>query len=59
VLIDDPAMRALAARYGYEPRDTYILFELTVESAFSTVYPGGGAPVRKRWKVSGGGGSES
>ncbi len=50
-LTDDPALRELAARYGYQPKDTYILFELTVESAFSTIYPGGGLPVRKHWKA--------
>jgi len=48
-LTADPALRALAAKYGYTPKDSYILFELSVESAFSTVYPGGGQPVRKRW----------
>jgi hypothetical protein len=49
---DDPAHRVLAATYGYTPQDHYILFELSVESAFSTVYPGGGKPVRKNWKAS-------
>jgi hypothetical protein len=52
VLTDDPAMRELATKYGYQPRDHYILFELSVESAFSTTYPDGGKPVRKNWKVS-------
>jgi hypothetical protein len=51
VLTNDPAMRELAARYGYQPKDSYILFELTVESAFSTIYPGGGKPVRQNWKI--------
>jgi hypothetical protein len=55
VLTDDPAMRELAARYGYQPKDTYILFELTVESAFSTTYSGSGPPVRKYWKLPGNG----
>ncbi len=50
LLTDDPAMRELAATYGYQPQDHYILFELTVESAFSTVYSGSGAPTRKSWK---------
>jgi len=45
-------MRELASRYGYQPKDHYILFELTVESAFSTIYPGGGPPVRRSWKAS-------
>ena len=48
-LTDDPAMRELATKYGYKPQDRYILFELSVESAFSTVYPGGGSPIRKKW----------
>lgn len=51
VLTDDPALRELAARCGYPPKSTYILFELSVESAFSTTYPGGGKPARRRWKV--------
>ena len=51
VLTDDRAMRDLAANYGYQPKNSYILFELTVESAFSTIYTGSGEPVRKHWKV--------
>ncbi|WP_343419167.1 hypothetical protein [Candidatus Flexifilum breve] len=51
VLTDDPVLRELATRYGYQPKDSYILFELSVESAFSTTYPDGGAPVRQNWKV--------
>jgi hypothetical protein len=51
VLTDDPVLRELAARYGYPPKSTYILFELSVESAFSTTYPVGGKPARRRWKV--------
>lgn len=49
----DPVMRELATRYGYQPREHYILFELAVESAFATTYPGGGNPVRKSWKAAG------
>lgn len=49
-LTDDPAMRELAATYGYKPQQHYILFELTVESAASTIYAEKGAPIRKRWK---------
>lgn len=49
-LTDSPAMRELATTYGYPPQDRYILFELTVESAFSTVYPDTGEPIRKSWK---------
>ena len=50
-LTDDPTMRAVATLYGYQPKDIYILFELSVETAFSTVYPDGGKPVRKNWKA--------
>jgi hypothetical protein len=50
LLTDDPAMRELAATHGYQPQDRYILFELTVESAFSTIYSDSGEPTRKRWK---------
>ncbi len=46
----DPALRELAATYGYQPQDRYILCELTVESAGSTIYPETGEPIRKRWK---------
>jgi hypothetical protein len=49
-ITDNPAMREIAANYGYQPQDTYILFELTVESAFSTIYSDTGEPIRKRWK---------
>jgi hypothetical protein len=51
ILTDDPVLRELAARYGYQPKDFYILFELNVERAFSTTYPADGNPVRKSWKV--------
>jgi hypothetical protein len=49
-LTDDPAMRELATTHGYRPQDRYILFELTVESAFSTIYSDTSAPIRKRWR---------
>jgi hypothetical protein len=49
LLTDSPALRELATQYGYQPQDRYILFELTVESAFSTIYSDTGVPVRKRW----------
>ncbi len=51
VLTDDPILRELATRYGYQPKDIYILFELSVESGFSTTYPDGGPPVRQNWKA--------
>jgi hypothetical protein len=49
-LTDSPAMRDLAAKYGYQPQDRYILFELAVESAFSTTYTDTGEPTRKSWR---------
>jgi hypothetical protein len=49
--IDDPATWQLAAELAtYAPADRYILFELDVESAASTIYTGG-QPVRQRWKA--------
>ena len=49
-LIDDPAKRSLAAQLAsYAPTDSYILFELSIESAVSTVYKDG-KPVRQHWK---------
>src|SRR5215469_12086838 len=45
VLTDSPAMRELATKYGYQPQDRYILFELAVESAFSTIYSDAGEPT--------------
>src|SRR5689334_9463651 len=47
----DPAMRELAAKYGYAPQPRYILFELSVESAHTSTYPDGADPIRKRWSV--------
>jgi hypothetical protein len=51
--IDDPATRQIAAELAtYAPADRYILFELDVEQAASTVYADGQA-VRRRWKAGG------
>jgi hypothetical protein len=51
VLVEDPALRKVAMQYSsYQPKDRYILFELSVESASSTVY-GDGQPVRQHWKA--------
>jgi len=45
----DPAARRLAATAAsYDPSDAYVLFELSVAEAASTLYQGG-APVRRRW----------
>ena len=49
-LVSDADTRALATRYSsYEPAGRYILFELDVDAATSTVYENGG-PVREHWK---------
>jgi hypothetical protein len=49
VAIDDPAVRAIAAgAASYQPDDRYVLFELGVDGALSTVYDQG-RPVRRRW----------
>jgi hypothetical protein len=53
-VIDDLAMRAIlfeAARAaGYHPEDRYVVFELSIESALSTIYEGD-QPIRKRWEA--------
>jgi len=53
-VIDDPTMRAVlfeAARAdGSNPQDRYVVFELSIGSASSTIYEGG-QPMRKRWKA--------
>ena len=49
--VDDPATRTLAAQLAsYTPADRYVLFELDVESASSTVYTDG-QRVRQHWKA--------
>jgi hypothetical protein len=49
-LIVDLAMRSLASQLAsYTPADHYILFELSIESAVSTVYKDG-VPVRQHWR---------
>ena len=50
MFILDPAMRSLASQLSrYTPEDRYILFELSIESAVSTIYKDG-KPVRQHWK---------
>jgi hypothetical protein len=52
VRVDDPAIRQIANAATSYPRDeTFILFELSVERAFSTVYGADGQPVRRRWQA--------
>jgi hypothetical protein len=49
LLMDNPATRALAATAArYSPKDRYILFELLIFGATSTIYEND-APVRRRW----------
>jgi hypothetical protein len=51
--IKDENTRAIAIRYAsYEPADRYILFELQIDTAFSTEYNMYGIPVRNRWRRS-------
>ncbi|MCB9101524.1 MAG: pyridoxamine 5'-phosphate oxidase family protein [Anaerolineales bacterium] len=50
-LIEDAELRAEAIQYAsYSPADRYSLFELTIETAFSTTYDQDGPPVRQRWR---------
>lgn len=50
-LIDDPELRALAVQVSsYAPAERYILFELEIDSAASTVYTDE-RPVRRQWKA--------
>ncbi|MEO7913416.1 MAG: pyridoxamine 5'-phosphate oxidase family protein [Roseiflexaceae bacterium] len=51
--IESAELRALAMQLAsYSPADRYILFELTIESATSTIYSNGSA-VRNQWKPDG------
>jgi hypothetical protein len=46
----DPTRRSLASQVAsYTPADRYILFELSIESAVSTIYKDG-LPVRQHWR---------
>ena len=49
--MEDAETRAVAIESAsYEPAARYILFELSVESAFSNVYQEDGPPIRQSWK---------
>jgi len=52
-VIEDDAGREAAFQAardaGYSPRDRYVVFEMSIESALATTYPDG-KPSRKRWK---------
>lgn len=48
--VDDDETRAAAAQAAsYEIVDRYVLFELDIDTAFSTYYDGDAEPVRQRW----------
>lgn len=50
--VEDSELRSLAAAHAsYEPAARYILFELHLESAASTVYENG-EPIRQAWNKS-------
>jgi Pyridoxamine 5'-phosphate oxidase len=50
--VDDPAARATANAGSAFPRDEhFLLFELGVEAAMSTVYGPDGRPHRERWRA--------
>jgi Pyridoxamine 5'-phosphate oxidase len=53
-LIEDTNARTLlfaaASAHGFHPKDRYVLFELKIETAFSTIYDTNGLPQRKIWK---------
>ena len=54
-LVTDPSVRPIAAAAApYSPAGRYILFELDVEEASSTVYEGK-TPLRQRWPAGAGG----
>jgi hypothetical protein len=47
--VDDPETRRQAVEAAsYAPADRYVLFELGIDGAMSTVY-GVGGPERRRW----------
>lgn len=49
-VIEDADARSKAEKFAsYEPAERYVLFELNVDAAFSTVYDED-APVRDRWR---------
>jgi hypothetical protein len=52
VPVDDAAVRATADAGSAFPRDErFVLFELRVEAAMSTVYGTDGRPHRERWRA--------
>jgi hypothetical protein len=50
-LVEDPALRQIATNAAsYTPADRYILFELSLEGATSTIYDDSN-PVRQHWRA--------
>jgi hypothetical protein len=50
-LVEDAAVRAIAVKHAsYHPADRYILFELTIDTAFSTEYDEDGVAHRQNWR---------
>ncbi len=50
-LVEDPALRQIATKASsFTPADRYVLFELNLEHASSTIYDDGNS-VRKRWRA--------
>jgi hypothetical protein len=50
--VTEAKLRQVAVDHApYVPQDRYVLFELLVEDAFSTVYPDDGEPLRQRWRA--------
>jgi hypothetical protein len=49
--VEDAESRTVAAQAAsYDPADRYVLFELEVDTAFSTIYGDEDEPVRERWE---------
>jgi hypothetical protein len=50
-LVADSALRQVAnAATSFQRDEHFLLFELGIESAFSTLYGADGQPVRRRWR---------
>lgn len=50
--VEDAHTRAMAASAAsYEPAERYVLFEFSVESALSTVYPPDASPERRKYRA--------
>lgn len=52
--ISDPHLRQVATEHApYDPSEDYVLFELSVDDAFSTTYRDDGTPERRHWPAGG------